>query len=389
MKTFLGSLMVILWVWSSCPPALAQRPGIPAIEEKLLEWVNKERADRGLGPLELSKDLYAVAKAHSQDMASRRKLDHMSSSGKSYQDRLLGSGMFFIEIGENVAASETYEGDFIHQGFMESPEHRDNILNPHFDAIGIGVAYAKDNKYYVTQDFRQSLEVLDESKVVESLKDKMNRIRRENALPELEFHKTANRFARWHAQKKANGKPLFNIANFFGETRIYFITAPSLSVPESIALEIASGRYETGGIGAWFGRLPDYPGGTYLVALFLFPIDGYRDMQEEDFVKVTLSAINEKRQERGLAPIELDGKKTRQAQDISRQLKDQKENSSITPAGTLRGRVFSYVTENLRIWPALLDSEITDPSLKRIGVGVSAQQDQQTQRQNFFVTLVF
>jgi uncharacterized protein YkwD len=388
-KKLPAALMIILWVWTACPPALAQRPDIPAIEKKLLEWVNRERMERKLGPLKLSADLHALAKDHSQDMASRRNLTHLSSLGKSYEERLLDARMYFIEIGENVAASETYEGTFIHQGFMESPEHRDNILNPHFDTIGIGVVYASDNKYYVTQDFVQSLEILDADEVTKFFQDQINRIREENALPTLSFQKQANIFAQRHARKKASGKPLLNIADFFGETHIHFITTPGLTIPESVAREIANGMYETGGIGSWFGRLPDYPGGTYLVALFLFPVNQYNDMTEKDFMRIMLSAMNDKRKEKGLAPIKLDEKKSRQAQNISRQLREQKESSYVLPERPMRRQVLSYATENLRVWPAKIDPDITDPRLKKIGIGIITEKNEETRRQTFWVTLIY
>jgi uncharacterized protein YkwD len=388
-KKFAAALIASLWAWTACLPASAQRPDIPSIEKKLLEWVNKERTDRQLNPLKLSTDLRALAKSHSHDMASRRKLTHLSSIGKSYKDRLLDAGIFFTEIGENVATSETYEGTFIHQGFMESPEHKDNILNPHFDAIGIGIVYANDNKYYVTQDFCQSLEVLDENKATQIFQNEINAIREKNGLPDLPFQKAANSFAQRHARQKANGKPLFNIANFFGETHIHFITSPTLIIPEMVGREIVKGIYESGGIGTWFGRLPDYPGGTYLVALFLFPINRYNDMTEKDFVKITLSAMNEKREENGLDPIKLDTKRSRKAQEISQLLKVQKENSTILTERTSIRQILSYVTEDLRVWPDNIDPEIIRPKLKKIGMGISSQKNEETHRQTFWITLIF
>ena len=389
MNKFAPVLLMLLWCWTVCHPAVIQRPEISAIEKKLLDWVNKERTDRRLDPLKLSSDLRALAIHHSRDMASRRKLTHLSSTGKSYKDRLLDAGIFFIEIGENVASSETYEGTFIHQGFMESPEHRDNILNPHFDTIGIGIVYTGDNKYYITQDFCRSLEILDEDRATKFFQEEINRIREKNALPGLSFQKTANMFAQRHARQKATGKPLFNIANFFGETHIHFITSPTLSIPETVGHEIAKGAYESGGIGTWFGRLPDYPGGTYLVALFLFPINRYNDMTEKDFVKIALSAMNEKRKEKGLDPLKLDGRKSKQAQNISRQLKAQKESSYSLPERLSRWHILSYVTEDLRAWPKNIDPEIIYPGLKKIGMGISSQENEETHRQTFWITLIF
>lgn len=390
MKKILPVLLIIFWGWHYQDSGSSlQRPEISTIEKTLLEWVNKERTDRKLGPLNLSADLRKVAEGHSRDMASRRKLTHLSSGRKSFEDRLLDAGMFFIEIGENVATSETFDGAFIHQGFMDSPEHRDNILNPNFDTIGISVVYANDNKYYVTQDFIQSLDVLEEEDATKFFQDEIDRIRKKNALPALSFQKTANIFAQRHAKKKAAGQRLLNVANFFGETHVHFITTPRLTIPENVSREIASGIYESGGIGAWFGRLPEYPGGTYLITLFLFPISQYKDLTEEDLVKILLRSINAKRNESGLASMRLDEQNSLNAANISRQLKDQQTKTLILPKGPARRQVISYVTEDIRIWPANLDTEITNPGLRRIGIGISSQKSKDSRIQTFWVTLIF
>lgn len=390
MKKILPVLLLIFWGWpyqDSDPPL--QRPEISTIEKTLLEWVNKERTDRKLDPLNLSEDLRRVAESHSRDMASRRTLTHLSVRGESFKDRLLDAGMFFTEIGENVAASETFDGAFIHQGFMDSPEHRDNILNPNFDTIGISVVYAKDNKYYVTEDFIQSLEVLEEDDVTKLFQNEINKIRKKNALPPLSFQKTANILAQRHAQKKATEQRLLNIANFLGETHVHFITTPRLTIPENVSREIASGMYESGGIGAWFGRLPEYPGGTYLITLFLFPISQYKDMSEEDLVKILLRSINAKRNESGLSSLRLDEQTSITAASISRKLKAQQTRPLILPKEPPRRQIISYVTEDVHIWPANLDTEISNPGLRRIGIGISSKKSKDSQIQTFWVTLIF
>ena len=126
-----------------------------------------------------------------------------------------------------------------------------------------------------------------------------------------------------------------------------------------------------------------------MVALFLFPLNPYDEMTEDDFVKITLSALNKRREEKGLAPIRLDEKKAKQAQNISRQLKKHKESASVLPAISFRGRVFSYATEDLHIWPDNIESEIGMPNLKKIGIGVSSRKNEETRRQTFWVTLIF
>ncbi len=389
MKKSLVASLLILWGWAVSFAALPQRPDTKNIEERLLELLNKERSARFLTPLSFAPDFRAVAIEHSKDMASHQKLTHLSTSGKSYLDRLVKAGLFFVEIGENVAASDTFDAEFIHQGFMESPEHRDNVLNPRYDTVGIGVVISQDRKYYITQDFAQSLNKLGTDEAEIAIKEEINTIRKNSALPPLSFHNIADSFARRQSRNRASGKPLQNIALFFGETHIHFITTPVLAIPKNIFQAIASDRYETAAVGAWFGRLEDYPGGTYLITIFLFPISPYEGMTEEDYSKIALDAMNSKRKKKGLGLLKLDGRQSKNASDISKQLKVGQGNSYAMPGRSFARQILSYVTEDPRVWPDNLDPVITKPSLRRIGIGISSEENEKTQRRTFWITLIF
>jgi len=47
------------------------------------------------------------------------------------------------------------------------------------------------------------------------------------------------------------------------------------------------------------------------------------------------------------------------------------------------------VTEDLRAWPKNIDPEIIYPGLKKIGMGISSQKNEETHLQNFWITLIF
>jgi uncharacterized protein YkwD len=388
-RKLLAVFLIVLWAWTGgaggVPP---QGQDVSFLEENLLEWINKERTGRRLPPLKLSPELRTVAIGHSKDMSSRGRLTHLSSTGKSYLDRLVDSGLHFIEIGENVATSETYIGEFIHRGFMESPEHRDNILNANFDTVGIGVAYSKGKKYYITQDFFQSLNVLDADEAEILIKGKINKIREENTLAPLSYTKMADTYARSYSLKKATGQPQLNISNFFGETHIHFLITPELAITESVARRIASPVYESGGVGAWFGQLDDYPGGTYIITLFLFPKSPYEGLEEKDFSEIVLEAINAEREERGLVPLKLDTLSSRHASDLSRQIRDNESGAFVLPERLMNRQVLTYVTENLHVWPANLNHALTNPTIRRIGIGISFRENKETKKTTLWVTLI-
>jgi len=55
-------------------------------------------------------------------------------------------------LGENVGWTNASVA-YLHTAFMRSPEHRKNILDPRFTAIGVGETVSKDGRIFVTEDF--------------------------------------------------------------------------------------------------------------------------------------------------------------------------------------------------------------------------------------------
>lgn len=392
-------MLIMLWFFCSLPsfpdqnqdrePSL-QKPNVSIIAVRLLEHANRERTERNLVPLEPSADLSSLALRHSQDMASHRSLTHLSTTGQSYLERLVDDGFHFIKIGENVAVSETFREDIIHQELMASPEHRENILDPDFDRIGIGIVY-KEKKYYITQDYLQSLKILGIAEAEKKIQKEINRLRLKNSLPPLTFSEVANSMAQSFSAKRAKGQSLPNISTVFGETHIRFITSPSPYVTENISRDLTNTTYRRAGVGIWFGRLEEYPGGTYVITLFLFPGSVYKNMNKKEMVKFALEAINIKRKGHGLRPLKLDNILSQQASNISDQFKRQSRHSNILPLSGIKGRreILSFVTEDLNVWPSELEKKIASQTLKKIGLGISFQKSEKTQKMTFWVTLIF
>lgn len=57
------------------------------------------------------------------------------------------------KLGENVGCGDT-DVDTLHEAFMNSPKHKENIMDPTFDSIGIGIVMAGDTMF-VTEQFMQ------------------------------------------------------------------------------------------------------------------------------------------------------------------------------------------------------------------------------------------
>ena len=109
----------------------------PDEEQSMLDLVNQERTSRGLVPLTIDEPLRDVARAHADDMFARGYFAHNTPEGVDPFERMRAAGIVFGLAGENLALAPTL--DMAHNGLMNSPGHRANILRPEFRKVGIGV----------------------------------------------------------------------------------------------------------------------------------------------------------------------------------------------------------------------------------------------------------
>lgn len=124
----------------------------PELEARMLDMVNAERTQRGLKPLQADPELTQVARAHSRDMFVRSYFSHVSPDRDDPFDRMREAKVRYLIAGENLALARTLPA--AHQGLMESPGHRANILRPQFGRVGIGVLDGGVHGLMVTQNFR-------------------------------------------------------------------------------------------------------------------------------------------------------------------------------------------------------------------------------------------
>jgi len=123
----------------------------PDLEAQMLVLVNNERTSRGLSALTVNTKAQAVAIAHSQDMFARGYFSHYTPEGVDPFQRMHSGGVNFLAAGENLAYAPTLQ--LAHQGLMNSPPHRANILDPDFHTVGIGIVDGGRYGLMVTQDF--------------------------------------------------------------------------------------------------------------------------------------------------------------------------------------------------------------------------------------------
>jgi uncharacterized protein YkwD len=119
------------------------------METEILQFVNDDRKQHDLSPLQLNELESSLALKHSQDMASEKvKFGHdgFNSRAKAIQ-KSLGA----TEVGENVASGPMTAREVV-DGWLNSPGHKKNIEG-NFILTGIGYARDKKGNIYFTQIF--------------------------------------------------------------------------------------------------------------------------------------------------------------------------------------------------------------------------------------------
>lgn len=143
--------------------------------ERTENWIhakaNRERKANGRDPLRKDDSLRTIARSHSEEMGQQDYFAHESPSGGTYEDRYETYG-YYCQVeadngtltgGENIWMMETDTApsaeeiaDRAVESWLESPDHRENLLLEYWDDMGIGV-YILDTgtqiKIYVTQNF--------------------------------------------------------------------------------------------------------------------------------------------------------------------------------------------------------------------------------------------
>lgn len=109
--------------------------------------INQARASAGLAPLSVAGDLTAVAAGHSAAMEASQSLYHNPSLTTQVAD--------WESVGENVGIGPSVSA--INTAFLQSPEHRANILDAHYTQVGVAVDVDYRGALWVTEDFRQPM----------------------------------------------------------------------------------------------------------------------------------------------------------------------------------------------------------------------------------------
>lgn len=148
--------------WTSLVPT--PQPAVPAAT-RVLQLVNDVRAvgtrcgEKSFGPappLQLSATLDDAAAVHANDMARHDYFEHVDLRGHSPADRLRATGYRERLVGENIAYGPK-SADEVVAGWLHSPGHCENIMEPRFVEMGLALAAGQGSRrgLYWDQEFAQ------------------------------------------------------------------------------------------------------------------------------------------------------------------------------------------------------------------------------------------
>lgn len=141
------SLLVIATVLASTLQPM-QHKGVLAYAtnmsiDQLLSATNQQREQNSAGDIQLSGNLNNAAQAKANDMVARNYWSHNTPDGQEPWVFINNAGYKYLKAGENLAYGFTTSNDAV-TGWMNSPSHRENLLDTGFTQVGFGFANGAD-----------------------------------------------------------------------------------------------------------------------------------------------------------------------------------------------------------------------------------------------------
>ncbi len=238
-----------------------------AAAHQLFDRINQARSQAGRGELRWDDKLAAAAAAHAQQMARKQQLSHQFPGEAPVRQRLIASGVRSDASGENVAFGPDVDNLF--NGWMKSPPHRANILDPKYNASAIALVRRGDSLWAV-QDFARKVASYSDKEVETIVGTQLTRARAQAGLGDLAqtsvpgVHAAACDMA--HAgqmEAPALVRRLSDVQSVFT-----FTASEPQKLPSGLARTAPTAR--SFAVGSCFGKNAKFPEGTNWVVVAFY-----------------------------------------------------------------------------------------------------------------------
>jgi len=221
---------VVFLLARACP---AQQK-IPDKEKLLFDALNRERTERKLRPLKWDDALARAARKHADLMAEQDLLEHQLRGEADLATRAREAGASFSHITENIAIGQDVEK--LHEGWMQSPGHRANILDEAADCVGIAVVEG-EVEFYAVEDFERNVVPL-------SIDEQEKRVKEILLARGLRLNDIGSA-----ARKSCEMEQ-----DYAGDSKARYVShyeTPDISrLPENVEKQLRSSRYKSVAVGA-------------------------------------------------------------------------------------------------------------------------------------------
>ena len=130
-------------------PRPAGEPGEDLVAQ-VIQYTNEYRQENGCGPVGEHPVLNDVAQRYAQQMAEEDFFAHEAPDGSTLAQRIAAVDYAYRVVGENLAAGYTSPQAVV-DNWMQSPEHRENMLNCQFEDIGVGYYFLEQDPFVLLE----------------------------------------------------------------------------------------------------------------------------------------------------------------------------------------------------------------------------------------------
>lgn len=109
--------------------------------DRIVTLTNDERTQAGLSALNINDQLTSAAEAKAQAIIASQTFDH-TINGRKFSSWIRATGYQYEMVGENLAI-DFVSSEGVMRAWMNSPEHRANLLENSYTDIGVGIAEGK------------------------------------------------------------------------------------------------------------------------------------------------------------------------------------------------------------------------------------------------------
>ena len=263
-------VLLVLLVVNFLLPFLLEAQQITStseMERQILDWTNQERAKVNAPALSWDNRVAIAARLHSDEMAKQKELAHQLEDEPKFTERLSLQGARFSAAAENVGFGD--DAETLQSGWMHSPPHRANLLNPAYTAMGVGIVRS-GNRLWATEDFTKSVQRLSSEDFERAVAQQITSQRKSRGLRAMNVTASAQ-LRRMACSGESSGGAALAAAPRNSQAYSFNFTAPEPDqLPSSLVermLEMPSGGYS---IGACVSQSGNTGMTTYRVLLVVY-----------------------------------------------------------------------------------------------------------------------